>query len=79
MTKKGIVEAYEYEILRTPDVAAKENADDIILSEQQQRVYDGIVSLIDEGKPCAALLYGVTGSGKTPVFAKLISHTLDLG
>lgn len=79
MTKKGIVEAYEYEILRTPDVAAKENADDIILSEQQQRVYDGIVSLIDEGKPCAALLYGVTGSGKTPVFAKLISYTLDLG
>lgn len=79
MTKKGIVEAYEYEILRTPDVAAKENAEDIILSEQQQRVYDGIVSLIDEGKPCAALLYGVTGSGKTPVFAKLIHHTLDLG
>ena len=79
MTKKGIVEAYEYEILRTPDVAAKENADDIILSEQQQRVYDGIVSLIDDGKPCAALLYGVTGSGKTPVFAKLIGHTLDLG
>lgn len=79
MTKKGVVEAYEYEILRTPDVAAKENAEDIILSEQQQRVYDGIVSLIDEGKPCAALLYGVTGSGKTPVFAKLISHTLYLG
>ncbi|MDE6600088.1 MAG: primosomal protein N', partial [Oscillospiraceae bacterium] len=68
-----------YEVLRTPDVAVKENAEDIILSEQQQRVYDGIASLIDEGKPCAALLYGVTGSGKTPVFAKLISHTLDLG
>jgi len=79
MTKKGIVESYEYEILKTPNVAAKENADDIILSKQQQHAYNGIVALIDEGKPCAALLYGVTGSGKTPVFAKLIQHTLDLG
>lgn len=79
MSKKGIVEAYEYEILRTPDVSASESVDDIILSGQQQRAYDGIASLIDEEKPCAALLYGVTGSGKTPVFAKLIRHTLDLG
>lgn len=79
MTKKRIVESYEYEILKTPNVAAKENADDIILSKQQQHAYNGIVALIDEGKPCAALLYGVTGSGKTPVFAKLIQHTLDLG
>lgn len=79
MTKKGIVESYEYEILKTPNVAAKENADDIILSKQQQQAYNGIAALIDKGKPCAALLYGVTGSGKTPVFAKLIQHTLDLG
>lgn len=79
MVKKGIAEAYEYEILRTPDVSVNESVDDIILSEQQQRAYDGIVSLIDDEKPCAALLYGVTGSGKTPVFAKLIRHTLNLG
>ena len=79
MTKKGIVESYEYEILKTPNVAVKENADDIILSKQQQQAYNGIAALIDEGKPCAALLYGVTGSGKTPVFAKLIQHTLNLG
>ena len=50
-----------------------------ILSKQQQQAYNGIAALIDEGKPCAALLYGVTGSGKTPVFAKLIQHTLNLG
>lgn len=40
MVKKGIAEAYEYEILRTPDVSVKECVDDIILSEQQQRAYD---------------------------------------
>lgn len=79
MVKKGVIETYEYEILKTPDVTAKESIDDIILSGQQQQAYEGIASLIDAEKPCAALLYGVTGSGKTPVFAKLIKHTLDMG
>ncbi len=79
MMKKGIVEAYEYEIIRTPEVSATENVNDIVLSEEQQKVYDGISELIDKREPCVSLLYGVTGSGKTPVFAKLIRHTLDLG
>ncbi|MBQ5311805.1 MAG: primosomal protein N' [Oscillospiraceae bacterium] len=52
---------------------------DIKLSSAQQKVYDGIAELIDERKPSAALLYGVTGSGKTLVFARLIEHTLDIG
>ncbi len=78
MTKKGITEAYEYEVLKTPDVAASEDPDDIILNEEQQRVYDGVSALVDERKPGVSLLYGVTGSGKTSVFAKLIRHTLEL-
>ncbi len=78
MTKKGITESYEYEILRTPDVEASENPDEIVLNEEQQRVYDGVSALIDDKKPSVSLLYGVTGSGKTPVFAKLIKHTLEL-
>lgn len=78
MTKKGITEAYEYEVLKTPKVDASENPDDIVLNDEQQRVYDGVAALIDEGKPSVSLLYGVTGSGKTPVFAKLIQHTLKL-
>ena len=40
------------------------------LSEQQQCVYDGISKLIDSNTPCGALLYGVTGSGKTLVYIK---------
>ena len=79
MLDKGIAEAYEYEIIRDPDAEAVENPNDIVLSEQQQAAYDGIASLIDSGNSCAALLYGVTGSGKTLVFAKLIQHTLELG
>lgn len=78
MTKKGITESYEYEVLRTPDVEASESPDEIVLNEEQQRVYDGVSALIDDKKPSVSLLYGVTGSGKTPVFAKLIKHTLEL-
>lgn len=76
---KGILEAYEYEIIRSSGAEAVEAPDAIELSDQQQEAYDGIVSLIDSTEPCAALLYGVTGSGKTLVFAKLIQHTLKLG
>ena len=49
------------------------------LSEQQQCVYDGISKLIDSNTPCGALLYGVTGSGKTLVYIKLIDKVLKSG
>lgn len=79
MLKKGVLESYEYETVRTPDIEAEESVDDITLSEEQQAVCDGIAELIDSGEPSASLLYGVTGSGKTAVFVKLIQHTLNMG
>lgn len=78
MLQKGIVESYEYEVIRTPDVEAKESAEDIVLTETQQQVYDGVSALIDKGEASVSLLYGVTGSGKTLVFVKLIRYVLDL-
>lgn len=79
MLKKGLLEAYEYEVVRTPEVSADQDVNSIVLSEQQQQVYDGVTELIDNRQPCVSLLYGVTGSGKTPVFAKLIQYTLEQG
>ncbi len=51
----------------------------LTLSQQQQKVYDEIHPLADapDGKP--ALLYGVTASGKTAVFIKLIERVTLLG
>ena len=72
LKKNHIVEAFENEYISDPVVDITENVSDIVLSDEQQKAFDGISALIDEGKPQAALLYGVTGSGKTSVFIKLI-------
>lgn len=50
--------------------------EEVILSEQQQRVYDEITSCTD-GK--THLIHGVTSSGKSMVFIKLIQHALAQG
>ena len=79
LKKNHIVEAFENEYISDPVVDITEKVGDIVLSDEQQKAFDGISSLIDEGKPEAALLYGVTGSGKTSVFIKLIQYVLDKG
>lgn len=79
LKKNHIVEAFENEYISDPVVDITEKVSDITLSDEQQKAFDGISALIDEGKPQAALLYGVTGSGKTSVFIKLIQYVLDKG
>ena len=38
-----------------------------------------MAALMDENAPRAALLFGVTGSGKTQVYLQLIAHALEQG
>ena len=79
MVKSGAAELFDYEVLKAPEAPERDNVDDITLNRCQQNAFDGISRMIDEHKPASALLFGVTGSGKTPVFAKLIDHTLKSG
>ena len=51
----------------------------IILTEEQQAAYDALLPHLEDTAPHAALLYGVTGSGKPLVFLKLIERCLQLG
>ena len=51
----------------------------VVLSEDQQKVFAGLAAQMESGRASAALLYGVTASGKTLVFLKLIQRCLELG
>lgn len=79
MVKKGILREHYEERLRTPDFSEVPKAAPPVLSAAQQQVFDGIAALMDENAPRAALLFGVTGSGKTQVYLKLIEKALGQG
>lgn len=82
LVKSGVLYEYEYEVLRAAaDDAGMERSspDSIVLNPAQSNALNGILSLVDKGKPAGTLLLGVTGSGKTSVFIKLIDKVLRRG
>lgn len=74
-----IVELYFREVFRRPQIAPGEIEPLPTLNDEQQRVFEGLRDLTESGKPCAALLQGVTGSGKTSVYIHLIADQLKKG
>ena len=49
------------------------------LSPEQEQAYENIISCYREKRGAVSLLYGVTGSGKTSVFMKLIEQVASEG
>lgn len=79
LEKNNILEFYEREIYRNPygNVPQAEQADEIVLSPQQNKAYTTYRDMMQNGG--FGLLYGVTGSGKTQVYLKLIDNALENG
>ena len=77
LVKKGIVEIYDQEWLRTPSasVARTEEAS-AVLAPEQQTAFEELLARYREGAPACALLHGVTGSGKTQVYMNLIDRVI---
>lgn len=77
----GAAEEYEAEVLRRVegDAEEKRRPEDIVLSPEQQKAHDAVLAQLHERKPAVFLLHGVTGSGKTSVFEKLIDDTVKMG
>ena len=68
------------EVFRRPEYRRAETLSALPdLTQEQQRAYDGISARMGDGTPGGALLYGVTGSGKTSVYVHLISRVLQMG
>ncbi len=79
LAKSGLITLERREVLRRVQTAAVEPAGPVELNGEQQQAYEGLEALLLSGQPSAALLYGVTGSGKTQVYLKLIRRTLEEG
>ena len=80
LVKKGIAEFFSAEVYRRPYAAdAPTDTSPIELTDEQNAAYENLSRVYDSGRGGAALLYGVTGSGKTKVYMKLIDRCLDDG
>lgn len=79
LEKSGILTLEKQEVFRRPSVSDVPPALPPVLNSEQDSAFQGLSDLLDENRPNAALLYGVTGSGKTSVYIRLIQKALDSG
>lgn len=79
MEKAGLIAFSEEEELRVPSLDDVKPGPEIVLNEEQQRAFEEILGRVQAAKPSVTLLHGVTGSGKTQVYLRLVQETLALG
>lgn len=81
LVRNGVAEEYEMETFRHVEDFSEERADinETVLSDEQQNAYNIVSEQVHKRQPAVFLLHGVTGSGKTSVFEKLISDTVSGG
>ena len=84
LVKKGVLATAERRIDRNPYAEAaragkEKGTRPLLLSPEQRGAADTLIALARSGEPKAALLHGVTGSGKTAVMIELIDQLLEEG
>ncbi len=75
----GYVALSERPVLRCRQIKPAQVDGPLVLNEEQTAAYEGLRQQMAQENPGSALLYGVTGSGKTAVYLKLIRTCLDEG
>ncbi len=79
LEKLGYLTLSEKPVLRCRQIQPIRLDGPLILNEEQRLAYQGLALQMEQAVPGAALLYGVTGSGKTAVYLKLIATCLEQG
>ena len=77
LVDKGVFESYQKRVSRLKEYEALTDVSTINLTEKQQEAFDNIHKGFEEEKP--VLLHGVTASGKTEIYIKLIQEAIDEG
>lgn len=80
LEKKGLLTTFDKQEFRIPYVSVSDvNRESITLTSEQQNAFLGLKRLTESVDGETALLYGVTGSGKTKVFLKLVDEVCEKG
>ncbi len=79
LVAKGILSVRERARIRNPYAGRGKVSDNNVLSREQRLACDTLSELALSKKACAALLYGVTGSGKTRVIKSVIDKVISDG
>ncbi|MBQ1678506.1 MAG: primosomal protein N' [Oscillospiraceae bacterium] len=79
LERAGLLRISAREVLRRTQIAPYEGDLSFALSPEQQSVFEGLLAQMRAPRPGAALLYGVTGSGKTAIYVNLIRRCLAEG
>lgn len=80
LIKKGILVSFEKKVYKTAvSQAISKDTQEIVLTDEQQKAYEGLLCDYESEKSETALLYGITGSGKTQVFLKLCDKAVEDG
>ena len=75
----GFLELTDKPVLRCREICPAVLDGPLTLNEEQQQAFLGLETQLHSDVPGNALLYGITGSGKTAVYLKLIQSCLDSG
>ncbi len=79
LAELGYVTLSEKEVLRCREIRPVQLDGPLILNNEQQAAFAGLSAQMESETPGTALLYGVTGSGKTSVYIKLIQRCIETG
>ncbi len=79
LAEKGLVRLSREAAYRRPEYGGGSPRPLPELNADQRRAFEGILALADGASPRAALLFGVTGSGKTAIYIHLIHEMLGRG
>jgi len=79
LAELGFLTLSARQVLRCREIQPAKITGPLVLNEEQQTAFVGLAGQLQMEKPGTALLYGVTGSGKTAVYIKLIQTCLDQG
>ncbi len=79
LAEQGYLALSEREVLRCRQVQPVKVDEELVLNQEQQTAFDGLCQQMTREHPGTALLHGVTGSGKTAVYIRLIRQCLEQG